>query len=74
MDHDMKNDFGADHYLYLEAEALALSIAIIRKAMGKTNPSDFPAGSPRWRLQMKEFGEDVQRALDGALGHSALGD
>lgn len=73
MEHDMKDNFGTEHYLYLEAEAMALSIATIRKAMGKANPSDFPTGSPRWGLEMEEFAQDVQRALDGALGQSAFG-
>jgi hypothetical protein len=64
MENDNKKAFGPSHYLYGEAEALSLSIAAIRKAMGKANPADFLTNSPEWSRSMEEFVQDLWWALD----------
>jgi hypothetical protein len=56
---------GPGHPRYLEARALALSIAAIRKAQGKRNPADYVVGSPGWETGDEEFARDVLRALGG---------
>lgn len=57
--------FGPWHPRYLEARALALSIAAIRKAQGKRNPADYAVGSPGWEAGDEEFARDLLRALGG---------
>lgn len=57
--------FGPDHPEYLEARALALSIAAIRKAQGKRNPVDYAVGSPDWEIADEDFARDVLRVLSG---------
>ncbi|MGF6664985.1 hypothetical protein QF000_006653 [Paraburkholderia atlantica] len=37
------------HPLYNEAMALEMTVRTTRRAQGKKNPEDFPAGSPEWR-------------------------
>jgi hypothetical protein len=44
---------------YLEAKALALSVATTRKARGKGNPSDFSVDSEERQLALLEFASDV---------------
>ncbi|MEW6347021.1 MAG: hypothetical protein AB1704_40850 [Pseudomonadota bacterium] len=66
----MNNDdpfipFGPEDSQYLEARALALSIAAIRKAQGKKNPVDYAVGSPDWETADEDFARDVLRILDG---------
>jgi hypothetical protein len=34
--------------LHQEAQALSLSVALVRKVQGKKNPADFPVDSPEW--------------------------
>jgi hypothetical protein len=48
---------------YLEARALALSIAAIRKAQGKKNPVDYAVGSPDWERVDEDFARDILRIL-----------
>jgi hypothetical protein len=48
---------------YLEAQALALSVATIRKAQGKSNPVDYAVGSPDWERHDEDFARDVLRIL-----------
>jgi hypothetical protein len=60
-----------NHPVWLEARALEASIRIIRRAQGKKNPEDFPAGSPECTAAMDEFVRDVCRALE--IDISALG-
>ena len=50
---------------YLEARALALSIAAIRKAQGKRNPVDYAVGSPGWATADEDFARDILRILGG---------
>lgn len=57
--------FGPEDSQYLEARALALSVAAIRKAQGKRNPVDYAVGSPDWETADEEFARDVLRILDG---------
>ncbi|MGF7129293.1 hypothetical protein P3T40_000760 [Paraburkholderia sp. EB58] len=57
--------FGPDHPQYLEARALALSIAAIRKAQGKRNPVDYAVGSPDWETADQDFARDILRILGG---------
>jgi hypothetical protein len=57
--------FGPGHPRYLQARALALSVAAIRKAQGKKNPDDYPIGSPGWLEVGEDFARDVLRALSG---------
>lgn len=53
-----------DGALYLEARALSLSVAAIRKASGKKNPQDFPVDCPEWQQSCAEFANDVLAALE----------
>lgn len=55
--------FGPGYPGYLEARALALSIAAIRKAQGKKNPADYAVGSPNWEAADEEFARDLLRIL-----------
>jgi hypothetical protein len=48
---------------HLEARALALSVATIRKARGKRNPADYAVGSPDWEAEDEDFARDLLRAL-----------
>jgi hypothetical protein len=57
--------FGPGHPRYLQARALALSVAAIRKAQGKKNPDDYPIGSPGWLEVDEDFARDVLRAIGG---------
>jgi hypothetical protein len=57
--------FGPGHPRYLQARALALSVAAIRKAQGKKNPDNYPIGSPGWLEVDEDFARDVLRALGG---------
>lgn len=50
--------------IWAEARALEASIRAIRRAQGKKNPEDFPAGSPECTAAMDEFVRDVCRALE----------
>ncbi|MEM5315184.1 hypothetical protein VSR72_25895 [Paraburkholderia sp. JHI869] len=50
--------------IWAEARALEASIRVIRRAQGKKNPEDFPAGSPECTAAMDEFVRDVCRALE----------
>ena len=50
---------------YLEARALALSVAAIRKAQGKRNPVDYAVGSPDWETADEDFARDILRILGG---------
>jgi len=52
------------HPIWAEARALEASIRAIRRAQGKKNPEDFPAGSPECTAAMNEFVRDVCRVLD----------
>lgn len=56
--------FGSADSQYLEARALALSIAAIRKAQGKRNPVDYAVGSPDWETADEDFARDLLRILD----------
>jgi len=51
--------------LYEEARALAMTVHLIRRARGRKNPTDFPAGSPEHDTAMLEFQRDVCQALGG---------
>ncbi|WP_244818684.1 hypothetical protein [Caballeronia sp. Lep1P3] len=53
-----------DSALYLEARALSLSVAAIRKARGKKNPQDFPIDCPEWHQSCAEFAYDVLAVLE----------
>ena len=57
--------FGAEDPQYLEARALALSIAAIRKAQGKRNPVDYAVGSPDWATADEDFARDILPILGG---------
>jgi hypothetical protein len=46
-----------------EAEALGISVAAIRKAQGKPNPSDVELGTPEFAAVEEAFLRDVLRAL-----------
>jgi hypothetical protein len=59
--------FGPAHPRYLQARALALSVAAIRKARGKKNPDNYLIDSPGWLAVGEDFARDVLRALDGDL-------
>ena len=50
--------------IWAEARALEASIRAIRRAQGKKNPEDFPAGSPECTTAMNEFVRDVCRVLE----------
>jgi hypothetical protein len=50
--------------IWAEARALEASIRAIRRAQGKKNPEDFPAGSPECTAAMDEFVRDVCRVLE----------
>lgn len=52
-----------DRSLYLEAKALSMSVAAIRKARGKMNPHDVAVDSPDWYQAYREFADDVLAAL-----------
>ena len=65
MNDEQSIPFGPGHPQYLEARALALSIAAIRKAQGKRNPVDFAVGSPDWERAGEDFARDVLRILSG---------
>jgi hypothetical protein len=56
-------------FCYSEAHAIALSVAVIRKAQGKKNPSDFSVDSAERLSVEEEFARDVLRVLDGRLDH-----
>ncbi|WP_118179969.1 hypothetical protein [Paraburkholderia phosphatilytica] len=63
MDNEKREHFGPADPLYMEAEALGLSVAAIRKAQGKKNPSDCEVGSPAWMNANEEFARDLLWAL-----------
>jgi hypothetical protein len=63
MDNKHSTPFGPQNPQYLEARALALSIAAIRKAQGKRNPVDYAVGSPDWETADEEFARDILRIL-----------
>ena len=63
MNDEQSIPFGPGHPQYLEARALALSIAAIRKAQGKRNPVDFAVGSSDWERAGEDFARDVLRIL-----------
>ena len=65
MNDEHSNPFGPDHAQFLEARALALSIAAIRKAQGKRNPVDYAVGSPDWETADEDFARDILRILGG---------
>jgi len=65
MNNEQSIPFGPGHPRYLEARALALSVAAIRKAQGKRNPVDYAVGSPGWAASDEDFARDVLRALGG---------
>jgi len=65
MNHEHSIPFGPQDPQYLEARALALSIAAIRKAQGKRNPVDYAVGSPDWETADEEFARDILRILGG---------
>lgn len=50
--------------IWAEARALEASIRAIRRAQGKKNPEDFPAGSPECTAAMEAFVRDVCRVLE----------
>ncbi|SAL87861.1 hypothetical protein AWB68_08566 [Caballeronia choica] len=54
-----------DSALHMEAKALSLSVAAIRRAQGKQNPADFPVDSPAWHRACLEFANDVLTVLVG---------
>jgi hypothetical protein len=49
--------------LHRESQALGESIEAIRKAAGKKNPDDFPAGTSEWQDACDDFARDMLRAL-----------
>jgi hypothetical protein len=53
MENNKQIAFGLGHYFCGEAEALSLSIAAIRKEIGKANPTDFVTKSPDWSRSME---------------------
>jgi hypothetical protein len=53
------------HPLYNEAMALELTVRTTRRAQGKTNPEDFPVGSPERETASEEFMRDVYFAMGG---------
>ena len=63
-----------DSALYLEAKALGLTIAAIRRARGKKNPQDFCVDSPEWQQSCAEFANDVRTALDTGLNRGVTKD
>ncbi|CAE6775973.1 hypothetical protein R69927_04120 [Paraburkholderia domus] len=65
MEDDPYVPFGPGHPEYLQARALALSVAAIRKGRGKKNPDDYPIGSAGWAEVDEDFARDVLRALGG---------
>ncbi|PVX84439.1 hypothetical protein [Paraburkholderia unamae] len=67
-------EYPQNHPIWLEARALEASIRAIRRAQGKKNPEDFPAGSPECAAAMDAFVRDVCRVLEidiDALDHDA---
>ncbi|SAL06893.1 hypothetical protein AWB78_08304 [Caballeronia calidae] len=52
-----------DDPLYAEARALAGSIAAIRRATGKMNPTDLQEGSEEWERVCLDFVNDLRWAL-----------
>ena len=65
MDDKYSTPFRPEDPQYLEARALALSIAAIRKAQGKRNPVDYAVGSPDWETADEDFARDILRILGG---------
>jgi hypothetical protein len=63
----MKNDgrLRPTDPLYQEAMALEMTIRVIRRARGKKNPIDLPAGTPEYDAATYEFLRDVYQALGG---------
>ena len=49
-----------------EAQALALTVATIRRARGKPNPKDYPVDSSEWHDIAEDFARDVVRALESS--------
>ncbi|CAG9193526.1 conserved hypothetical protein [Paraburkholderia tropica] len=62
MTHD-SSQLPEDDPIWAEARALEASIRAIRRAQGKKNPEDFPAGSDACLDAMEAFVRDVQRVL-----------
>ncbi|WP_043289132.1 hypothetical protein [Paraburkholderia oxyphila] len=44
--------------------AMVLTVSIIRRAQGKTNPDDFAYGSPEFEQAADDYLEDLTRAFD----------
>jgi hypothetical protein len=61
-------EYPHNHPIWAEARALEASIRAIRRAQGKKNPEDFPAGSEECAAATDEFVRDVCRVLDIDLG------
>jgi hypothetical protein len=55
--------FSPAHPCFLEAKALSHSVKAIRRAQGKSVPSDFVHGSPEWEASALEFVRDLEKAL-----------
>ncbi|WP_250502389.1 hypothetical protein [Caballeronia sp. AZ7_KS35] len=51
--------------LLVEARALALTVATLRRARGKLNPEDCLLASPEWHVIIEEFARDVLHAVVG---------
>ncbi|WP_322057286.1 hypothetical protein [Paraburkholderia sp. J63] len=44
--------------------AMVMTVSVIRRAQGKTNPDDFAYGSPEFERAANAYLEDLARALD----------
>ncbi|WCM18285.1 hypothetical protein NDK50_12475 [Paraburkholderia bryophila] len=55
----------AGRFSYSSAFALEMSVRATRRAQGKKNPEDLPAGSPEWTAVTDDFLLDLHRARGG---------
>ncbi|MEM5300008.1 hypothetical protein VSR82_37890 [Burkholderia sp. JPY481] len=50
------------------AQALEMSVAVLRRAQGKKNSEDFPFGSLEWHAAEQDYLRELQRVLQGWTG------
>jgi hypothetical protein len=74
MEQEQQFPAAPDDPMFMEARAISLSVAAMRRARGITNPSDCEVGTPEWHAAMHEFAEDVMEAIGSRLGAGDAGD
>jgi hypothetical protein len=67
MEQEQQFPSGPDDPMFMEARAISLSVAAMRRARGIRNPSDYEVGSPEWHAAMHEFAEEVMQAIGTRL-------